>query len=160
MKKLVILFAVFFLFGCSDRKIDEIAKEFNFYFSENNISCAFIFYDVEGAPALTIEDRIVDYHFNNENILITSSPQDFGWKSKETSGFKPFNYYNGDGSLITNEEDKPMIYTGSATVDDVERHYSLLDFNDQAECFPTDSFEQNEIEMIFNLVRKIYGTNE
>ena len=158
MHKLFILFSVFILFGCSDRKIDEVAKEFNFYLSENKTACAFIFYDVEGTPALTIEDRIVSYHFNDENILTTSSPPDFGWKSKETSGFKPFNYYNGDGSFITNEEDKPMLYTSATTVDGVERHYTLLHFNDQEECFSDDSFEDNDITL--DLVRKIYGTNE
>lgn len=85
MKKLFLLFSIVFLFGCSDRPSSEIAKEVNYYFSEDETACAFIFYDVEDAPALTIRERVVYYHFGEQNILATSSPLDFGWSSKESS---------------------------------------------------------------------------
>ena len=147
-----------FLFGCSDRDRDEIAKEFNFYFSANETACAFIFYDVEAAPALTIENRIVNYDFDEQNILITSSQLDFGWQSKEASGFKTFNFYNTDGQLITNEDEKPPYFTGGVTVDGVERTYNVIHFNDREECFVDDSFENTEI--FFDLVRKIYAKNK
>ena len=73
---------------------------------------------------------------------------------KLPSGFKSFNFYNSDGSLITNEDDKPNLNTTTTTVDGIERHYTLLDFKDQAECFSDDSFEDTDIT--FNLLRKIY----
>ena len=146
------------LFGCSDRDRDEIAKEFNFYFSANETACGFIFYDVEEAPALTIENRIVSYNFDEQNILSTSSPIDFGWKSRENPGFAEFNFYNGDRELIINEEEKPSYATGRITVDSEEHIFTMLHFSDREECFSDDLTEESE--RFFDLIRKTYAKNE
>lgn len=60
--------------------------------------------------------------------------------------------------MITDEDEKPRQFTGSITVDDIERTYSVFHFNDREECFSNDYSEDTEI--FFELVRKIYAKNE
>lgn len=79
METIYLAFYIFF-FGCSDRDKGEIAKQENYYLSDE--ACAFIFYDVEGAPPLEIKNRTINYHFDERNILTTSSPYHFGWESE------------------------------------------------------------------------------
>lgn len=153
MKRLTILFVIFFLLGCSDRNGNEISKVNNHYFSDET-ACAFIFYDVEGAPELTIQDRTIDYRYGEQNILATSSPLDFGWASEEASGYRTLNFYKSDGLKIPLAEEPP-IFTGGIDVDGIEYTYTVIHFNDREECFSNDINENNEI--FTELVRKIYN---
>lgn len=157
MKKISILFAALLLVGCSDRSKDEIAEQMNYYFSENETACAFIFYDVEGAEPLKIEDGIVNHHFDGKNLLLTSSPSDFGWKSKKTAGFSSTDYYIGDQLLPVEEEAEIRQFSGGIEVDGADRSYSVHHFNDREECFAKDSSENTEI--FFGLVSEIYKKN-
>lgn len=158
MKKSLIIFSTLFLFGCSDKSADEVAKQVNYHFSEKSKACAYVFYDVKGALALKLEDRNLNLHFDNQNIISTSSPIDFGWKSAETPGIKTFNYYNSDGSKIADEE-IPTAVTGATKINESDREYDFTEihFNDKEECFSDDSFENSEI--FAELIEKVYKNN-
>ncbi|WAA09872.1 DUF6843 domain-containing protein [Fervidibacillus albus] len=83
---------------------EEKISEQNYYLPEGFEGCALIFYNVEGAPPLKLTDEgVINYHFNEDGILFTSSPEDFGWEGKDSSGFYKANYYKG-GQLISDEE--------------------------------------------------------
>lgn len=153
MKKYFIVFSILFLFGCNDRDSDDIASEVNYYFSSNDSFCAPIFYDVKNAPPLTIKDNVIDYHFDHQNLLTTSSSYDFGWKSKENSGFRTTNYYKEDGSRINENEITSV--NGSYTLEDIEYHYDIFQYKGQEECF---SSEEDSL-LLQNLIEKIYKKN-
>ncbi|MEO4054787.1 hypothetical protein [Solibacillus sp. CAU 1738] len=153
MKKSLILLSALCLFGCSDRESDDVAKQVNYHFSAEPKACAYVFYEVEGAPALELEDRNLNFRFDDQNIITTSSPLDFGWESKESAGIKTYNYYNSEGTKIA-EEEIPTSVTGAVTVDDVEHDFTEIHFNDKEECFSDDSAENNKI--FSELIEKIY----
>lgn len=156
MKKSIIVLSALFLFGCSDRDSDDVSKWLNYHFSEEPKACAYVFYDVKGAPALELKDQTINFNFDKQNIITTSSPIDFGWKSENKPGIKIFNYYNSDGSKIP-EEEVPASATGATTIDDAEYDFTEIHFNDKEECFSDDSFENNEI--FVELIEKIYKNN-
>lgn len=158
MKKLSILFFICFLSACGGRDTTDAAKELNYYSSADETACAFVFYGVEGAPPLTIQDHVVDYRFGRQNIFPTSSPSNFGWASEEFSGARHVNFYNSEGVQITNEEERPLLFNGSIAVDDIERDYDVLHFNDREECFTNDSFK--DFSIFSELVREIYKENK
>lgn len=151
---LILLSTLLFLFGCSDRDSDEVAKQVNYYFSSEPKTCAFIFYNVEGAPTLKLEDRDLNHRFDDQNIILTSSSIDFGWTSEDRSGFRPYNYYKSDSSKITDEEEIPKEFTGGVTVDNIDRDYTVIHFNDKEECFSDDSTE--DFNIFSELVKSIY----
>lgn len=154
MKKSLILLSALCLFGCSDKSSDGLAKEINYHFSEELKACAYVFYDVKGAPALELKDQNIDFNFDEQNIFKTSSPAEFGWKSKDKPGIKTTNYYNSDGSKIADEA-APIELTGATTVDGIERVFTEIHFNDKEECFSDDSFENNK--SFSELLEKIYN---
>lgn len=156
MNKFSLLFlTLLILVGCSGIPSDNVASEMNYHFSENQTGCAFIFYDVEDAPPLTMENRVIDYHFNDENIITTSSSADFGWKSEEDSGFHDKNFYKADGSEL-GQNNLPT-FNGSYTLDGTEYDYQVIHFNGQEECFASDSSENNKL--FIDLLEKIYKKN-
>lgn len=157
MKKLCIILPLILLFVCNTKDTTDVARKINYYFPENKTACAFVFYDVEAAPALTIKDHVVDYHLNEENILTTSSPSDFGWASEKFSGPRHVYFFNSDGSQIMDEDKMPLLSNGSVEVDGIERHYDGLHFSDKEECFSDDSFE--DFDIFSELVREIYKEN-
>lgn len=134
MKKLFMLLSVTFLFGCSDRNRNEIATLENYYLSDE--ACAFIFYEVEGAPPLEIKDRTINYHFDERNYITTSSSYDFGWATEESSGFRHQNFYRADGSAIPMGEE-PQTYNGGKTIDNIERSYEFIHVDSKQGCFPS-----------------------
>ncbi|WP_100330546.1 DUF6843 domain-containing protein [Bacillus xiapuensis] len=54
--------------------------------------CAIVVYDVKDAPALKIKNQNITYRFNDEGVLYTSSPYDFGWEGENGSGFHDTTY--------------------------------------------------------------------
>ncbi|WP_285616180.1 DUF6843 domain-containing protein [Pseudobacillus badius] len=54
--------------------------------------CAIVVYDADDAPALEIKDQNITYRFNDEGVLYTSSPADFGWEGEKDSGFHETTY--------------------------------------------------------------------
>lgn len=135
------------LTGCND-----YANTANYYFAENDNTCAFIFYDVEGAAPLVLEDKTVDYKFNEDNIIITSSPPNFSL-NKINRGFREHNYFLADGSKLEYEEE-PGFFTGSKVVHGKERIYNLFNFTNKEECFSDDLNEEYKITR--ELIEKVY----
>ena len=156
MNKFLLLFSpLLILVGCSGIPSDDVASEINYHFSENQTACAFIFYDVEDAPPLTMEDRVIDYHFNDQNIITTSSSVDFGWKSEENSGSHDKNFYKADGSEIG--QNNLPVFNGGYTLNDTEYNFQVIHFNDQEECFAPDSVENDSL--FKELIQEIYNLN-
>jgi len=152
MKKIFILAFTLSLFGCSNS--DEISKVKNYYFSENATNCAYIFYNVEGAEPLTMKERTVNYHFNEQNIITTSSSYNFGWKYEDGSGPNEVHYFKGNTKL----EGKVDINSakGSYTLEGVEYHYEELYLDKTAtSCFSEDTAEDNE--SFRNLIKNIFS---
>lgn len=147
MKKYLLFLPFLFLFGCND-----YANTANYHFAENQNSCAFIFYDVEGAAPLIIKDKTVEYNFDANNTITTSSPPDFSL-NKINRGYRTHNYFLADGSKLEFEEE-PAFFTGSKVVHGKERIYDLFNFNSSEECFSNDIDEDNEI--IRELFENIY----
>lgn len=155
MKKIGVLFlSMAVLFGCSDRPSNEIAKESNFHLSEIETSCAFIFYDVPDSPPLKLDNRVLNHPFDEENILTTSSTYDFGWKNKDTGGFKTFNYYNADGSKVEAGQE-PFYSNGTISIDGKEYQHALLKFDENKNCFSEDDYE--DYRLTTDLIRKVYN---
>lgn len=147
MKKYLLFLPFLFLSGCND-----YANTANYHFAENQNSCAFIFYDVEGAAPLIIKDKTVEYNFDANNTITTSSPPDFSL-NKINRGYRTHNYFLADGSKLEFEEG-PAVFTGSKVVHGKERIYHLFNFNSSEECFSNDIDEDNEI--IRELFENIY----
>jgi hypothetical protein len=55
--------------------------------------CVYIVYNVQGAPPLKVIDHTILYKFDKDGVLVTSSPEDFGWEGKEHSGFFEARYF-------------------------------------------------------------------
>ena len=147
MKKYLLFLPFLFLFGCND-----YANTANYHFAENQNSCAFIFYDVEGAAPLIIKDKTVEYNFDANNTITTSSPPDFSL-NKINRGYRSHNYFLADGSKLEFEEE-PAFFAGSKVVHGKERIYHLFNFNSSEECFSNDIDEDDEI--IRELFENIY----
>lgn len=71
----------------------------NYHFPEDYQGCAIVIYNVPDAPTLEINDKMINYYFDDHGILLTSSPQDFGWEGKGHSGFHRANFYRGNQLL-------------------------------------------------------------
>ena len=73
-----------------------------FYFQDGYEGCAYVVYNIEGTPQLEIEDDTIQYHFDEDGLVLTSSPEDFGWEGRETSGFHETKYFyvNENGEKI------------------------------------------------------------
>ncbi|MCL1698159.1 hypothetical protein [Lysinibacillus sp. BPa_S21] len=73
-----------------------------FYFPKGYEGCAYVVYNIEGTPQLEIEDNTIQYHFDEDGLVLTTSPQDFGWEGKENSGFHDVKYFyvNENGEKI------------------------------------------------------------
>lgn len=147
MKKYLLFLPFLFLFGCND-----YASISNYNFSDSQNACAFIFYNVQDTPALVLENKTVNYDFNDENIIATSSSADFAI-NKFNGGFSTHNYFNADGSKI-DLENEPPFFTGYKTIDETEYIYNVIHFNDKEECFSSDPFEDDKI--FTELINKIY----
>ncbi|WAA13381.1 DUF6843 domain-containing protein [Fervidibacillus halotolerans] len=93
----------------------------NYYLPEGFQGCAYVFYNVESEPPLTLKDGVIDYHFNEDGILLTSSPPDFGWEGRDSSGFYQANYYSGD--RLMDKEEITFSSLGEGYVYDVGKYY-------------------------------------
>ncbi|MBO8178479.1 MAG: hypothetical protein H0Z31_13635 [Bacillus sp. (in: Bacteria)] len=65
-------------------------------FPEGFRGCAYIVYHVEDAPPLEIKHFTILYEFDEDGILLTSSPEDFGWEGKKHSGWYKSEFYYVD----------------------------------------------------------------
>lgn len=71
-----------------------------FYFPEGFEGCSYVVYDLEGTPPLEIQDGAIQYRFDREGLVLTSSPQDFGWEGRDHSGMHKTSY------MYVNEQGK------------------------------------------------------
>ena len=98
--------AALFFYGWITRPVDEAL-----YLPENFEGCAAVVYNIRGIPDLEIEKHTINYYFDEDGILLTNSPLDFGWEGRKTSGFSKTEYYyvhtNGDVSEIPIENIGP-----------------------------------------------------
>ncbi|MEK4494707.1 DUF6843 domain-containing protein [Ureibacillus sp. FSL W8-0352] len=79
-------------------------KAINYYLPESFKGCAVIVYDQVDAPALTIsDDKEVDVVFDENGVMKTSSPSNFGWQSEGNSGFHKSHYFSG-GELLAEDD--------------------------------------------------------
>lgn len=96
----VIAIAGYMFYGMIKMSGSPDFKVVNYYLPEDFSGCAIIVYDQTGAPPLTInEDKELHIHFDEHGFFKTSSPQNFGWKDEDFSGFHQANYYVGDTLL-------------------------------------------------------------
>lgn len=139
------------LTGCtqSSKHFDEA----NYYFSSNETACAYIFYNVPDAPVLKIENRIINHHFDEDNLLLTSSPEHFGWNNEDDSGFHKMNYYQGDQQM---SEQEIFASTGAYQYEGgPEFHFMTLQFDVSHDCLAEDNFEHNDL--FKELLERVYG---
>lgn len=64
-----------------------------FYFPEGYKGCAYVVYNIRGTPQLEILDGTIQYLFDEDGLLLTTSPPDFGWEGRDTSGFHDVRYF-------------------------------------------------------------------
>lgn len=58
--------------------------------------CVYIVYNVEDAPPLEVKDNTIQYKLDEDGIMLTSSPEDFGWEGERRSGFYNSDYFYVD----------------------------------------------------------------
>ena len=129
----------------------------NFALPNGFKGCAYVVYNVDGAPPLKIKDDTITYHFNNEGIAVTSSPQDFGWEGQEYSGSfdSKFYYVNENGEKVKDLEiDRNILgmSTGEASVQDNTETLYKLSFtvgNKNLDC-------DTNLEEVFQKAHKKY----
>lgn len=110
MKKYWLLFGIIFLiiafvFTPKDMFLqkNERVVAMNYYFPKDFKGCAMVFYNVANSPSLEFKDGNINYHFDNNGMLMTSSPEDFGWEGRKNSGFHKSNFYKGNQLMDYNE---------------------------------------------------------
>lgn len=101
-------------------------------FPEGFQGCAIIFYNVETAPPLKIrEGKLTKTFLQNGEVLLTSSPQQFGWANDEHSGWHEVEIYVGDELL---PGDAFHMSNGSFESDTLQFDYSLISAAETASC--------------------------
>lgn len=69
--------------------------------------CSYIVYDIENASKLELKDNTIAYKLNENGVLVTSSPQHFGWDNEKISPNLDRHYYyvskNGDKKEISQD---------------------------------------------------------
>ncbi|PFA66802.1 hypothetical protein CN378_12960 [Bacillus sp. AFS015802] len=55
--------------------------------------CVNVVYEIQGVPPLEVKDHSIQYKVDHDGILLTSSPPDFGWEGKESSGLHDIEYF-------------------------------------------------------------------
>lgn len=86
-----------YIFSGNERGVDEI-----YLLPSGFEGCVVIYYDVEGAEPLKIENDEIVYHVPANGLIYTSSPYDFGWVNDKHSGafqLKAF-YVDDEGDII------------------------------------------------------------
>lgn len=96
MRKIAALFFIFSLVtgGCSNKQEEKLKEEV--LLPKGYRGCAYVVYDIEGAPQLEIKDNTITYKLNEEGILATSSPETFGWVDEKASPNIDRHYYYVD----------------------------------------------------------------
>lgn len=107
---LIILLLILLWWLIRSRPLNE-----TFYVPEGFEGCVNIVYNIVGTPALEAEDHTIHYDLDEDGILLTSSPPDFGWEGKASSGFYTATYYyvDGNGEIL---EEIPMEEIGQGTL--------------------------------------------
>ena len=102
--------------------------------------CAIIFYDVETAPPLEIRNgKLTNNFLQNDGVLLTSSPQQFGWPNDNHSGWHQVEIYVGDELL---PGDAFHMSTGSFESENLQFDYSLILAAETPSCY--EEFEYPE----------------
>ncbi|QPA31254.1 DUF6843 domain-containing protein [Thermaerobacillus caldiproteolyticus] len=97
MKKLIISIAavVVLIGGGCNQPYDEAYDE-EYFIPKDFKGCVYTVYNVQGAPPLEVRDYTILYKFDKDGVLVTSSPENFGWEGKEHSGFFESRYFYVD----------------------------------------------------------------
>lgn len=75
--------------------------------------CVVIYYDVEGAPPLKLENNEIVYRVHESGVIETSSPSNIGWASEHGSGsYKLSAYYVDEKGVIIEELPQEKIRFG------------------------------------------------
>ncbi|MBW3110244.1 hypothetical protein KYJ26_00100 [Bacillus sp. MCCB 382] len=66
--------------------------------------CVNVVYEIHGVPPLEVKDHSIQYKMDHDGILLTSSPPDFGWEGKESSGLHDIDsFYIDEEGMKINE---------------------------------------------------------
>lgn len=73
-----------------------------FYYPQGFEGCSYVVYNLEGTLPLEIEDGTIQYPFDEDGLVLTSSPSDFGWEGRDHSGFHQTEYFyvNTEGEEV------------------------------------------------------------
>ncbi|MEB4861125.1 DUF6843 domain-containing protein [Priestia megaterium] len=94
---LLLVGTIYFLFLHERRGIDTV------YLIPNGYKgCVGVFYNVKGKPPLKVQNDNVIHKISKDGKLETSSPESFGWYSREDSGWHNSEYYyvNDQGEKV------------------------------------------------------------
>lgn len=101
--------------------IEDNTKNYNeaYYFPNGYKGCTYVIYNVKNAPELRVKDHTIQYKYNKEGIMLTSSPEDFGWEGQESSGLFNASYFyiDDNGKEIELELDKDVFGGGMSSFD-------------------------------------------
>ncbi|WP_301107660.1 hypothetical protein [Sporosarcina sp.] len=105
---------------------------------ENFTGCVTIYYNKKDAPPLEIKDNEIVYYVPDDGIIETSSPAEFGWTNKKSSGAYQLTayYVDEEGKKIRELSHEEMPYGGTGSMQDEK---SSQDYSYQA--FGTDEAE-------------------
>ncbi|MEK4424836.1 hypothetical protein [Solibacillus sp. FSL K6-1523] len=155
MKRIVglLLISILLLVGCLDTKSGDFDR-INYYLGADDTKYAFLFYDVPSAPPLTIDERVMNIHFDEQNILATSSAESFGWVNEKHSGPHNSIVYTKQGEQLP--EGEQFQANGSIDFGDGrEFDYYTIYLTKEGGCFNEDGL--NEFEYMKQMIETIYG---
>jgi hypothetical protein len=106
----IVIFTVFLWWLIRNSPLNEA-----FYVPEGFEGCVNVVYNIVGTPVLEVEDHTIQYHLDEDGVLMTYSPPDFGWEGKESSGLHTTTYYYVDtkGEIL---EEIPLEEIGQGTL--------------------------------------------
>lgn len=155
MKKIfvLLLFSIGLLAGCLDTRSGDFDR-INYYLGADDTKCAFLFYDVPNAPALTIDERVMNIHFDKQNILATSSAESFGWVNEKHSGPHNSIVYTKQGEQLP--EGELFASNGSIEFGDGRAFdYYTIYLTEEGGCFNEDG--PSEHEYMKKMIETVYG---
>lgn len=94
--------------------VKKTAYDEEFVLPEGYQGCAHVVYNVKDAPPLKVTNGRIVHTFDENGIFLTSSPEDFGWEGKESSGsFKSTYVYADKKGNKTSEIEQEQIFASA-----------------------------------------------
>lgn len=80
--------------------------------------CVVIYYDIEGAEPLTVDDNTITYKVPADGIIHTSSPYHFGWVNENHSGSHQIEafYVDEEGTIVEELPQENIRFGASGSV--------------------------------------------